>query len=205
MPCVMQSLSRMPAATIRHTFLIFRVAWPQARIHLEGLREDGDPIPPPTSRVVGFGAPQGFCPSISITSLSHSERPMTIRYSNPSGVHAPLGLYSHTVAVPEGTELIFLSGQLGVRPDGSTPGTIQEQAEQVFANIIALLKSHGLEATSIIKLTTFMVAGHDGDAVRAARLKYLGSHRPASTAVFVSQLVEPAWFVEVEAIAAKLR
>jgi len=129
---------------------------------------------------------------------------MTVRHSNPEGVHAPLGLYSHTVAVPEGTELIFLSGQVGVRPDGSVPSTIEEQADQVFANIIALLKLHGLAATSIVKLTTFMVAGHDGDAVRAARLKYLGPHRPASTAVFVSQLVDPAWFVEVDAVAANM-
>ena len=128
---------------------------------------------------------------------------MTISYSNPAAVHAPLGLYSHTVSVPEGTELIFISGQIGVRPDGSAPTTMEEQADQVFANIIALLNAHGLDATSIVKLTTFMVAGRDGDAVRAARLKHLGSHRPASTAVFVSQLVDPAWFVEVEAVAAK--
>lgn len=128
---------------------------------------------------------------------------MTLRISNPAGLHAPLGLYSHTVTVPEGTELIFLSGQLGVRPDGSVPATLEEQADQVFENIVALLKAHGLATTSIVKLTTFMVIGHDGEAVRAARLKHLGSHRPASTAVFVAQLVDPAWFVEVEAIAAK--
>jgi 2-iminobutanoate/2-iminopropanoate deaminase len=128
---------------------------------------------------------------------------MTLKFSNPAGVHAPLGLYSHTVTVPEGTELVFLSGQLGVRPDGSVPATMAEQADQVFANIVALLGAHGLDPTSIVKLTTFMVAGHDGDAVRTARLKHLGSHRPASTAVFVSRLVDPAWLVEVEAVAAK--
>ena len=128
---------------------------------------------------------------------------MTIKFSNPAAVYAPLGLYSHTARVPGGMELLFLSGQLGVRPDGSTPTTIEDQADQVFANIIALLAAHGLEASNIVKLTTFMVAGHDGDAVRAARLKHLGSHRPTSTAVFVSQLVDPAWFVEVEVVAAK--
>lgn len=128
---------------------------------------------------------------------------MTTDFSNPSGVHAPLGLYSHTAVVPAGTDLVFISGQLGVRPDGSTPATIAEQADQVFANIIALLNSHGLQATDIIKLTTFMVMGQDGDSVRVARLKHLGSHRPCSTAVFVSQLVDPSWFVEVEAIAAR--
>lgn len=128
---------------------------------------------------------------------------MSLSFANPSCVHTPLGLYSHTVSVPEGTELLFISGQLGVRPDGTTPPTIAEQADQVFSNIVALLRSHGLGPDDIIKLTTFMVAGQDGDAVRAARLKYLGAHRPASTAVFVSALVEPMWLVEVEAIAAK--
>ena len=130
---------------------------------------------------------------------------MSLTFTNPSDVHAPLGLYSHTVSVPEGTELLFISGQLGVRPDGSTPSSIEEQADQVFSNIVALLRAHDLAPIDLIKLTTFMVAGQDGNAVRAARLKHLGSHRPASTAVFVSQLVDPAWLVEVEAIASKRR
>jgi enamine deaminase RidA (YjgF/YER057c/UK114 family) len=130
---------------------------------------------------------------------------MPINHDNPPTVHAPKGLYSHTVTVPADTDLIFISGQVGVRPDGTTPATIAEQADQVFANIVAHLRFHGLEPSSIIKLTTFMVAGHDGDAVRAARIKHLGPHRPASTAVFVAALVEPEWYVEVEAIAGKLR
>lgn len=130
---------------------------------------------------------------------------MPLHFRNPAGVHPPLGLYSHTVLVPEGTELVHLSGQLGVDSEGNTPATIGEQADLVFANIVALLRAHGLAPTDIVKLTTFMVAGHDGDAVRAARLKHLGAHRPASTAVFVAALVEPEWFVEVEAVAARMK
>lgn len=117
---------------------------------------------------------------------------MTVTFSSPATVHPPLGLYSHTARVAAGTGLLFLSGQLGVRADGSTPDTMAAQADQVFANIVALLAAHGLAPSSIVKLTTYMVAGHDGDAVRAARIKHLGPHRPASTAVFVSQLVDPA-------------
>src|SRR3954451_16990588 len=98
---------------------------------------------------------------------------MSLTFANPSDVHAPLGLYSHTVSVPAGTELLFISGQLGVRPDGTTPATMAEQADQVFANIVAHLQAHGLEPSNIVKLTTFMVAGHDGDVVRAARRKHL--------------------------------
>jgi 2-iminobutanoate/2-iminopropanoate deaminase len=128
---------------------------------------------------------------------------MTIKYVNPPDVHAPKGLYSHTVTVPSGTDLIFISGQVGARSDGTVPHTIAEQADQVFANIVSHLKFHGLEPSSIVKLTTFMVAGQDGNAVRAARIKHLGSHRPASTAVYISELVEPEWYVEVEAIAGR--
>jgi len=124
-------------------------------------------------------------------------------FLNPPTVHMPGGAYSHSALVPAGTELIFLSGQVGVRPDGSVPNSIAEQAEQVFANIGALLAAHGLDAGALVKFTMFVVAGQDIQAVRAARAKFVGAHRPASTAVYVSQLVEPAWKVEVEAVVAK--
>ena len=45
--------------------------------------------------------------------------PSGLIFSNPDSVHAPLGLYSHTAVVPSGTRLLYLSGQVGVRPDGS--------------------------------------------------------------------------------------
>lgn len=124
-------------------------------------------------------------------------------FDNPSSVHAPLGLYSHVATVKAGTDLLFISGQVGVRPDGTCSAAIEEQADQVFANIVAHLRAHGLAPHDIVKLTTFIVAGADGDAVRAARRKHLGDHRPASTAVYVARLVREDWLVEVEAIAAR--
>lgn len=123
-------------------------------------------------------------------------------FLNPPNVHTPTG-YSHTAVVPAGTELVFLAGQVGIRPDGTTPATLEEQSEQMFNNIAALLKAHGLDQTAIVKLTLFVVAGQDIKTVRAARLKLLGLHKPTSTAVFVSQLVDPALLVECEVIAAK--
>jgi enamine deaminase RidA (YjgF/YER057c/UK114 family) len=126
-----------------------------------------------------------------------------ITFTNPPSVHAPAGSYSHTAVVPAGTELVFLSGQVGARPDGSTPPTIAEQADQAFANIVQLLAAHGLQPDAIVKLTLFIVAGQDIQVVRNARIKHLGDHRPTSTAVFISQLADPKWLVEVEAVAAK--
>jgi len=126
-----------------------------------------------------------------------------VAFLNPPTVHAPGGAYSHSAVVPAGAELIVVSGQVGMRPDGSLPNSISAQAEQVFANIGSILASHELDASALVKLTMFVVAGQDIQAVRTARAKFLGAHRPASTAVFVSQLVDPAWHVEVEAFAAK--
>jgi enamine deaminase RidA (YjgF/YER057c/UK114 family) len=126
-----------------------------------------------------------------------------VAFVNPPTVHTPGGAYSHSAVVPTGTELVFIAGQVGVRPDGTLPESVAAQADQVFANLTAVLAFHGLDVGSLIKLTMFIVAGRDIQAVRDARAKYLGSHRPASTAVFVSQLVDPAWHVEVEAVAAK--
>jgi enamine deaminase RidA (YjgF/YER057c/UK114 family) len=91
------------------------------------------------------------------------------KFLNPSNVHAPVGSYSHTVTVPAGTELLFISGQVGMRPDGSLPASFGEQAEAVFENIRSCL----------------------------------AAHRPTSTAVFVPQLVNPAFLLEVEAVAVK--
>ena len=128
-----------------------------------------------------------------------------VTFSNPPTVHVPGGAYSHSAVVPAGVELIFISGQVGVRPDGSLPSSISAQAEQVFANIGSILASHWLDASALVKLTVFVMAGQDIQVVRTCRAKFVGAHRPASTAVFVSQLVDPAWYVEVEAIAAKPR
>lgn len=126
-----------------------------------------------------------------------------ITFTNPPTVHAPAGSYSHTAVVPAGTELVFLSGQVGARPDGSAPPTLAEQADQTFANIVQLLAAHELQPDAIVKLTLFIVAGQDIQVVRNARVKHLGNHRPTSTAVFISQLADPKWLVEVEAVAAK--
>jgi 2-iminobutanoate/2-iminopropanoate deaminase len=126
---------------------------------------------------------------------------MEIEFSNPADIHQPLGLYSHVVALPAGAELFFISGQVGVKSDGSVGAGIEGQAEQVFANLLAVLQAHGLEAINIVKLTVFVVAGQDLGDLRNAGLKYL--NRLASTAVYVSRLAAPEWLVEVEAIAAR--
>jgi 2-iminobutanoate/2-iminopropanoate deaminase len=127
---------------------------------------------------------------------------MTTSFSNPSEVHAPVGPYSHTAVVRAGTELVFVSGQVGMRPDGSTPAGFAEQCEQTFQNLRACLAAHGLGLDAVVKLTAFLVPGQDFEALRTARKRHLGNHHPTSTTVYVPALASPAFLVEVEVIAA---
>lgn len=124
-------------------------------------------------------------------------------FLNPSNVHAPAGPYSHTAVVPAGTELIFVAGQVGMRVDGSVPPTFAEQAELVFENLAACLAANGAGVETVVKLGVFLVAEQDFELLRAARERHFGSHRPASTTVYVTQLASPALLVEVEAVAVK--
>ena len=64
------------------------------------------------------------------------------------------------VTVPPDSELVYLSGQLGVDINGVAPGGIAEQADLVFGNIVALLVSQQLSVRDLVKLTTFMAVSY---------------------------------------------
>ena len=134
--------------------------------------------------------------------MSNAPRP-SITFLNPRDVHAPVGPYSHTAVVPPGTELVFISGQVGIRPDGSIPTTFADQAELTFANLRSCLAAHGLGVEAVVKLAVFLLSGQDFQLLRAARERHFGTHRPTSTTVYVPQLASKTLLVEVEAIAVK--
>lgn len=127
----------------------------------------------------------------------------TTTFVDPRDVHAPAGPYSHTAVVPPGTTLIFVAGQVGMRPDGSVPEAFAEQADVTFRNLRACLAAHGLGVEAVVRLGVFLLPGQDFQVLRAARERHFGSHRPASTTVYVPQLASPKFLLEVEAVAAK--
>ena len=122
---------------------------------------------------------------------------------NPATVAPPVGAYSHGGLVKANSDILFLAGQVGVRPDGSLPATIGEQAEEVFANIVRIMKAKDMTIANLAKITLYIVSGQPLGDVRAARLRHLGDHKPASTLIFVPQLAEAKYLIEVEGIAAR--
>ncbi|MEZ5960902.1 MAG: RidA family protein [Hyphomonadaceae bacterium] len=124
-------------------------------------------------------------------------------FFNPDNIAPPQGAYSHGGWVKAGSDLPYIAGQVGVRPDGSLPPTVAEQADVAYANLRAVLESVGLTPANIVKINTYCVAGQPLETIRGARRNALGDIRPASTFVCVPQLIEPKYLVEIEAVAAR--
>src|ERR1700712_4000347 len=121
-----------------------------------------------------------------------------ITRSNPVGVHPPAGLYSHVVSVPAGARRIVLSGQVGVRPDGSVPDTADGQAAQIAENIKTILASEGVGPENVVKMTTFIADKAAMAPWREHRTKLFGEFAPASTLLIVAGLADPKFMIEVE-------
>jgi enamine deaminase RidA (YjgF/YER057c/UK114 family) len=124
-------------------------------------------------------------------------------FNNPAGVAAPVGAYSHAGWIKAGSDVLFIAGQVGVAPDGILGETFHEQADETFANIARILSGNGLKPMHLVKLNVFVVYGQPVNVVREARRKYFGDIRPASTFIYVPQLVEPKYLIEVEGVAAR--
>lgn len=124
------------------------------------------------------------------------------RRISPSSIAPPAAEYAHAV-LTEGTgRWLHTSGVVPIRPDGTVPDDIGEQAEVVWTNLGAMLAEAGMRPADVVSVTTYAVVGEDLRPVMAARDRFFGRHRAASTLVTVPALVRPEWKVEIAIVAA---
>jgi enamine deaminase RidA (YjgF/YER057c/UK114 family) len=123
---------------------------------------------------------------------------------NPPGVAAPLGHYSHVATVPPGTKLLYLAGQIGIRPDGSLPGSIEDQTIQAYENVRAILAAEGATPADIVFVKTYRTKRptDPGPMQDHRRRFFQGTPPPPGTLVYVSELARPDILVEIEVVAA---
>ena len=123
---------------------------------------------------------------------------------NPGSIAPPFrNIYSHGVEVPTGARTLWISGQIGTKPDGSIAADCAGQAEQIMENIKAILAAAGMTFADIVKLNSYLVKAEDIPVFAPIRAKHLGSAKPAMTSVVVTALAQPTWLIEVEAVASK--
>jgi len=121
---------------------------------------------------------------------------------NPPGIAPPAALYVHGMEVAANARWLFVSGQIGVHPDGRPGQDAREQVEIVWRNIAAILADAQMRLADIVKVTTFATSPDQLPVLKEVRDRVLGGHRPASTLLIVAGLARPEWLVEVEVYAA---
>ena len=115
---------------------------------------------------------------------------------------APLARGHYSQAVVHGG-LVYVAGQLPVVPGEPDRrlADFESQAEQVLANVFAILEAAGSAPALILKATVYIAGSTHWPAFNAIYARRLGEHRPARTVVPVGEL-HYGYLVEMDVIAA---
>ena len=97
---------------------------------------------------------------------------------------------------------VFVSGQLALRPDHAeiVGETIQDQTEQVLANLRAILEAAGSGLDRLVKATVYLADLDDFAGMNEVYAQHVGEQPPARATIEVAALPSGAR-VEIEAIA----
>jgi reactive intermediate/imine deaminase len=116
---------------------------------------------------------------------------------------APAGHYSQALVYGD---LVFVSGQLAARPDG-TPAAhepFEVQLRVVLANTFAILRAAGSGPERVLKVTAYIVGVEHWPVFNRIYADVFGAIRPARSVVPVPEL-HHGYLVELEVIAAQVR
>ncbi len=119
---------------------------------------------------------------------------MTERIIVPD-VMAPVSHYCHVVRAGPN---VWVSGLVGMNADGSVPGTTVDQFDLAMDVMEKCLNAAGATARDVVKVQVFLTDISERAAINPRRIEFFGEHRPASTLVEVSALVDPRLTVEIE-------
>lgn len=111
------------------------------------------------------------------------------------GIMAPVSHYCH--AVRAGRH-VWVSGIVGMTESGDVPEGTVAQFDLAIDVMDRCLRSAGAGAEHVVKVQVFLTDIADRAAINPRRIVYFGDHRPASTLVEVSALVDPRLTVEIE-------
>ena len=103
---------------------------------------------------------------------------------------------AHTGPVPQAVETggwVFVSALFGTDPGtGRLPADADDEADRLFANLVAILGAAGAGLADVVRVGIFMRdLQRDRPAFNKAWVRHLGDHRPARSAVEVSDFGRP--------------
>ena len=135
------------------------------------------------------------------STASATSRPAVEHFGQPAGNSPPLP-FSDAVRVGD---ILYLSGQIGIGPDGKLPDGIEVQAKQAMANIGTVLKRAGLGYADVFHCTAFLSDMSNWPAFNKVYVPYFPAGRlPARSAIGANGLARGALLeIECQAYAVK--
>lgn len=98
--------------------------------------------------------------------------------------------------------LAFVSGQIGLRPDGSVPQDPKEQIRLAFERTQAILRGLGLDFGDLVEMVSYHVnLGEHLAAFRDVKEQFIRKDFPAWTIIGVAALARPELIVEIKVVA----
>ncbi|CAB3773678.1 membrane protein [Burkholderia sp. MSh2] len=134
--------------------------------------------------------------------MSHIERLRLPEDDATFGSNRIFDLFQYSPAVTA-NGLAFISGQIGLRADGSIPDSPEEQIDVAFKRIEAILEHLGLDFSDVVELVSYHVdVGAHLAVFRAVKERYIRSDFPAWTILGIAALARPELIVEIKVVAA---
>lgn len=125
-----------------------------------------------------------------------------LRKFNPAGMVSS-DIYHHGVEVTSFQRMLFISGQVGIGPDGIPGKDIGQQTELAIHNLYNVLAGADMGPNDIVKSTIYLTDDSLIGAFMEAGAGSLPTPPPATTLLIVKALASPDLLVEIEAVAAK--
>lgn len=115
----------------------------------------------------------------------------------------PSGHFSHAMKVAARGSLVFISGMVAKRADGSIAGIgdVEAQTRQVCENLKAAVEEAGGTLDDICRVDVYVRNMEHFDTIHEVRREYFRGHAPTSTMVEVSKMTSPDYLIEINAIA----
>jgi len=126
-----------------------------------------------------------------------------MKFLNPDSIVKPASKYAQAVKLKTAKRRLVISGQIGMKPDGTMEPTTRGQMERAWSNLLAILKDAGFEKTDLVKITCFVTEPGLTALYRETRDTALEGHTCAATYLQIAGLAAPEMRVEIEGEAVK--
>lgn len=123
------------------------------------------------------------------------------REINSQDAPQPAGGYAQAIEATNNSRTLYISGQIPVAKDGTTPADFDSQCRLAWQNVEAQLHAAGMNLDNLVKVTIFLADHSHRMDNRRIRAEVLGERKIAMTVV-IAGIFDPAWLLEIEAIAA---